>query len=320
MRTWFLVYGIFFTLIPKVKAEESFFSQYDKNEKLKVKEKAKTYFEYYSNEQFDNIENLLHPEEVNFNNMIWMRSEEFSNFLKASGKDRQAEYKNLRIFDFNDCKKDSLARKYAVKMNFVFDNKSILAVSDMVISDTFGISRTADAGLVFKEITETGEWKIIGIFGLDVRTEGKTLQIEDEKIEIKKFEQGRIKVPIPTFFTNKKEDGNTISYFMPGETPNDAAIQIIFDSLKEQLDEYGYRWTLFILQNKQHSEILVRYITDGYLYEFNVIGSDGRRNKGLIAVLENNGKVILVNYFSYFNVYQDIHDYIIYSIKNIELY
>ena len=66
------------------------------------------------------------------------------------------------------------------------------------------------------------------------------------------------------------------------------------------------------------SYLFVRYIPTGILYEYEVVDPGGTKNKGITVGIEKGTKVILIQYYSFIDVYKQIKKQVDYSLANIK--
>lgn len=293
------------------------FTQDDKNEVIEISTK---FLKAFEERDKLTIKSMLCPDEMNFGGEIWMPTDGFIGFLQAIQGNKDFEYSNLRAFVFDDCETSQEAKDYAMKIYRIFDNRKIFTVYDLIIHSERGIQKSFVGTLYYKDL-QNDKWIITSLFGFntDLSIKGSGCPCRKERWKIEEFPDYGIKVPMLKSFSIKETIGNIINFYMPRETSKDAVYKIFSVELSSPINVLSYKWVELFLKDKQHSEIKIKYLPYGYLYEFDFIDDDGRSNKGIIIAIENKNKAIFVQYFSSLEVYDKIRTDIEYSIRYIEV-
>ena len=129
-----------------------------------------------------------------------------------------------------------------------------------------------------------------------------------------------ILIPIPKEFDRSDNINGQTIYYYEGKSGRDAAFQIMMDDLKAKIYYYTYKFVEHNNQQFKMSNLVVKYIPAGIKYEYEVVDpSSGSSNKGITVGIERSGKVVLIQYYSFLNVYKRIKPKVDYTLSNIKL-
>jgi len=180
----------------------------------------------------------------------------------------------------------------------VFDNHSIL------VAFNFKKDRQNEDCLLSIKKNRNSTWEIQGIIGL-FSMGYPNLNVDKALFYEEKISDAGIIIPVPKEF-NKSDyiNGQTIFYY-EGKSGRDAAFQIMVDELKAKIYYYTFKFVEHNNQQFKMSNLVVKYIPAGIKYEYEVIDpGSGISNKGITVGIERSGKVVLIQYYSFLNVYK----------------
>jgi hypothetical protein len=161
------------------------------------------------------------------------------------------------------------------------------------------------------------KWEISGVEGI-IPTDGFQSKIDNSLFRTEKISGLGIQIPIPKTFTRPQAINNQTIFYYEGESGRDAAIQIMSDQLKAKIYYYTYKFVEHNNQQFKMSNLFVRYIPAGILYEYEVLDPEGKKNKGITVGFEKSGEVILIQYYSFIDVYNQIKKQVDYMLANIQ--
>jgi hypothetical protein len=160
-------------------------------------------------------------------------------------------------------------------------------------------------------------WEITGVEGILV-LESFEDSIDKNSFRIEKISREGIQIPIPKTFTKPQYINNQTLFYFEGKSGRDAVIQVMSDQLKAKIYYYTYKFVEHNNQQFKMSNLFVRYIPAGILYEYSVVDPDGKINKGITVGIEKGSKVILIQYYSFIDVYSKNKKQIDYTLSNIK--
>ena len=238
--------------------------------------------------QGDEIESFFNSNEVNYGGAIWMKPVEFVNFIKSlfpiPANDVNLNYGTFDIVEMNESLKEK-----AIKLNRIFNNFSVIA----------------DGSINNKEVTfilqpENNQLKIKSITFWDIALVG------NESVNLSNYDTISdlgMTILIPDKFEGPFREGEQINYFLKGETQRDAVIQIMYLPKTAPINLVTYSWVEYITSSYKRSPFEISYLSNGYIYRYEVIGDDKVINKGISVGIENDKYSIIIQYFAFKDTY-----------------
>jgi hypothetical protein len=193
----------------------------------------------------------------------------------------------------------------------VFDNHSVL-----VQLPGNGAGAFQDCILVIRKARDDS-WIITGVEGL-IDAENFALNVDKNSYRVERIANEGIRIPIPKVFTQPDIINNQTIFYYEGLSGRDAAFQIMTDDLKAKDYYYTFKFVEHNNQQFKMSNLTVRYIPKGILYEYEVVDPGGSVNKGITVGIAKGGKIILIQYYSFLEVYQKMKDQVEYTLANIQ--
>ena len=108
-------------------------------------------------------------------------------------------------------------------------------------------------------------------------------------------------------------------FFYEGSSGRDAVFQIMTDQISGRIYFYTFKFVEHNNQQFKLSNLIVRYVPAGIMYEYEVIDSDGIKNKGITVGIENERKAVLIQFYAFMEVYKNMQKQIDYTLANIKL-
>ena len=264
------VISIFLAIPILLNAEKIQFSIFTENEKIEALKTSSIVLDNLSQHNYDSLKQHLTKNEVNFGGYVWMPVEQYLSFIKALTS-KNYTFKNLKIYDFDDIENKPNLKSYAISMNQIFNNFSLMLLADA--EDKTNNEKTT-VGLILIKNNKTKKWEVASIFGFNAKSHiinANKLQSEYNTVSIKKI---GIEFPLHKSFEQMQLDPSQFNYFMKGKTPRDSAVQIVYIPKEDNLLLVSLSWVKFNLQNRKFSPPVMSYFLNGYKYECQITGSD----------------------------------------------
>jgi len=302
-----MIYVVFMCIIAfPLYSETISLSKIDKKSKDNVRKIAAGFFNEVSQKKFNSLEEYFTRGDVNFNGAVWMPTGEYVKFI-SDMFNKGYSFSNIKVYNFDECRSEKDVLHHAKKMYRVFNNYSLMVLAEAKEENS---DKKTHVGLIF--VQNDNKWKIYSVFGLDSKmyifNESKTLK----DYQLVKLDKLSLQIPVHEKFKEVKTDReNMYNYFMPGETPRDAAIQVLYLPKKDDLLSSSYGWVMYNLQERPATSLVVKYFQNGYWFECNVKDDNGVPNKMIVIAQENDTYITFINFFSFLECYKD--NYAIFS-------
>ncbi len=266
---------------------------------------------YLSKRSYDSISLLLYKDQVNVNGEHWLSHEELLSRFKAFFREARFIQREIVGYTFEDFLESYRESKVIDDIYPVFNNHSIL----------FRLFYEKQAGsqpfyIILRE-NNSGKWQVFSFCQLPLNlayTSGHLPDMSEEFIPM-----AGIRLPLPEDFEIHDKTENQINYYMKGETERDAVLQVMVDEIQAKLHFYTYKFVEYNNQNYDLSDLTVRYLPYGILFEYEVKDSYGTRNKGITVGLEKNDKIVLIQFYSFYDVYKEMEKRVEYIFSNINV-
>jgi len=300
-------------------AEEMRWSACTYQDKRMVKSMTLHFFQAFNENKYHEIRKMIDPVEMNYAGQIWMSSPKFLYLMGTLREKGEIRFDNIRAYTFDDCEADIGIKNNALDMYRVFDNRSILTISDLIYTRK---NEKSHGTLLFKKNTDNGTWYIAAISGFNAGLElpaatkpGKNEDWRDEDIP-----QLRITLPLHSSFKKKEQYDTMIAYYVSGLSEHDAALQVMAVKTKSPVLEEGYRFVQKILEARQHTVVRIKYLPTGYWFESEVLDRDKKENKMIVVSLRNKKRVIIVSLLAYMKIYEERWKEMEYTLRNAAPY
>ncbi|PKL39637.1 MAG: hypothetical protein CVV44_05295 [Spirochaetae bacterium HGW-Spirochaetae-1] len=300
-------------------AEETRWSACTYQDKRMVKSMTLHFFQAFNENKYHEIRKMIDPVEMNFDGQIWMSSPKFLYFMGTLRERGEIRFDNIRAYTFDDCEADTGIKNNALGMYRVFDNRSILTISDLVYTRKNEKSRGT---LLFKKSTDNGIWYIAAISGFNAQLElpATTKPGKDEDWREEDIPQLKITLPMYSSFNKKRQYDTMIAYYVSGLTEHDAALQVMAVKTGSPALEEGYRFVQKILETRKHTVVRIKYLPAGYWFESEVLDRDKKENKMIVVSFRNKKRVIIVSLLAYMKIYEEQWKEMEYTLRNVAPY
>jgi hypothetical protein len=142
--------------------------------------------------------------------------------------------------------------------------------------------------------------------------------LPEEGFRIEKIPEAGIGLPVPEDFSKPERAEGQVIFSLRDKTERDAVFQVLVDELKAKVHYYTYKFVEFSNQQYDLSDLVVRYLPDGILFEYIVTDLAGVRNKGITLGMQNQGKMIIIQFYAFQDVYQKLEKQIMHVFNHID--
>jgi hypothetical protein len=299
-------------IVQPVLAQKMFWNDMTIDDKEHAIEIADQFREFVQSSDSKNLQKLISDDMIYTGNGQWVNYDDVNLELEKLSNSIDFSMSESYAYTFDEFLDNHTSNLLIGRCYDVFDNHSILVVFNFEKD-----GKIEDCLLSIKK-NRNSTWEIQGVIGLFSKTDS------GKKDETDMFREERISdigilIPVPLEFDKSDHiNGQTIFYY-EGKSGRDAAIQVMMDDLKAKIYYYTYKFVEHNNQQFRMSNLVVKYVPAGIKYEYEVIDpSTGTSNKGITVGIERSGKVVLIQYYSFLNVYEDIKSRVDYTFSNIK--
>jgi len=281
----------------------------DKQEAIVMSEK---FVQILYNTDITAIRRLVYENRIFMGYSRWINNQQFIEELQNRNGKIDLRNSEITAYTFDDFLDNHIGNDLINRTYEVFDNHSILV---NLVSNKEG--QMQDCILVIRKDRDS-VWKITAVEGI-FNTNKFPVNIEKNAYRIEKIAGEGIQIPIPKEFTKPDIIDNQTIFYFEGESGRDAVFQVMSDQLKARIYYYTFKFVEHSNQQFKMSNLIVRYIPAGILYEYEVIDTSGTKNKGITVGMEKGEKVILVQFYALVEAYEHIREQVNYTLANIQL-
>ncbi len=284
-------------------------------------ETAAEFLETFNTKRYDRTRALMHPAEMTTDGSLWTGTERFLYDMLKYLKGGRVGWKNLRAYTFDECEADTEGKSAAMTVYRAYDSLSLVAVAE-ILPEALGPSGASQCVMVLRRSNKGGGWYISAVNGLSATKPELKPEPPGGDILWKKedFRQFGFRIMIPRQFSETVVERLSVNYFLPGRTRNDAAFQIVATDGVRPLAVEARAFIRRIVRHGEFSNLKAGYLPNGYRFSFDFTGSDGRRNRIMIAALRNNGYSIFASFMGFTDVFDRWWKEAEYSLHNIVLW
>lgn len=292
-------------------AQKMFWSDMTLEDKDQAINIANQFIEYAGATNLSGMEKLSAKDKIFTGNGHWVDFREIKSGFEGISSSIDFSVSETYAYTFDEFLDDHINNTLINKCYEVFDNHSVLVIFN------FKKDGNIEDCLLSIKKNRNSTWEIQGIIGLFSNL-GSSSYIDMDLFNEEKIADAGISIPIPKEFDKSDNiNGQTIFYY-EGKSGRDAAIQIMMDELKAKIYYYTYKFVEHNNQQFKMSNLIVKYIPAGIKYEYEVIDPSGATNKGITVGIERSDKVVLIQYYSFLNVYTKIKSKIDYALTNVK--
>ena len=294
-------------------AQKMFWNDMTLEDKEQAIEIADKFREYVQSSDDANLRNLIKGNKIYIGKGQWINNEGVSSGLEKLSNKVDFSISESYAYTFDEFLDNHSSSLMIGRCYEVFDNHSVLVAfnfeKDGIIEDC----------LLSIEKNRDSSWDIRGIIGL-LPADDSGSSMDADMFNEESISDIGISIPIPKEFDESDNINGQTIYYYEGKSGRDAAFQIMMDDLKAKIYYYTYKFVEHNNQQFKMSNLIVKYVPAGIKYEYEVIDpSTGTSNKGITVGIERSGKVVLIQYYSFLNVYKKIKPKVDYTLSNIQI-
>jgi hypothetical protein len=281
-----------------LQAQKIFWSDISGDDIIAASEISRSFLMHLEKQHVDSMQYLLAKDSVYTGSGGWLGPESLIRKLLAA--DRGISVRNIRFtgYRFDDFLETYQQNKLLEGIYPVFDNHSIL-----VRAEHSRGSAGEPVSLVMKKTT--GRWQVAGIHGFGLSTGQFTGQdLPDKGFRIERIPEAGIEIPVPEDFSKPERTEGQVIFSLQQSTERDAVFQVLIDELKAKVHYYTYKFVEFSNQQHDLSDLVVRYLPHGILFEYTVKDPYGIKNKGITMGMQVRGKMVIVQYYAFYDIFK----------------
>jgi hypothetical protein len=292
--------------------QKMFWSDMKESDKQEAIGMSEQFIDNLYDSDINAISGLLYKKKIFVGYNRWINNQQF--IAKLQNRNSKIDLRNSKItaYTFDEFLDGHIGNDLINRTYEVFDNHSILVT---LVGNKEG--QTHDCILVIRKERDSA-LKITAVEGIFNMSEFP-VSIDENAHRIEKISGEGIQIPIPKEFTKPDNINNQTIFYFEGKSGRDAVIQVMSDQLKARIYYYTYKFVEHSNQQFKMSNLIVRYIPAGILYEYEVIDPGGTRNKGITVGMEKEGKAILIQFYALMEAYEGIREQVNYTMANIQL-
>ena len=309
-----VVWAILFSHFSFAQETEITWSPFGEKEKESVLKVAEMFMEKYTESDFQSMLKFLPDDEVNYGGEVWLKTPEFIAMLKQlRGKDN-LEVKSMNAYTMDDTEHNPDVKAKALKIYRMFSNLSIFVTVKM----TDKTKSSSDVICLNFNLNDNKKWIVSSFLNTSVRFAAHD-NFHKNKFRMESFDDLHFTLPVPKEFSQGDKEKKQITYILSGESNRDAAIQVGWYDLKAPVSVMSYHWVQYLLSQYDHSDILIKYMPNGYKFEYYLKDQNDNINKGITVGFKSHDEFVFVQYFSFSDVYDKIWVEIDEMMRNIRM-
>jgi hypothetical protein len=281
----------------------------DKQDALSVSEQFITCFD---NSDYEGIEKLLSDKDIFIGDSHWLNKQQCIEELRNIQGNIKFPDHVASAYTFDEFLDNHLNNVLIQRTFEVYDNHSVLV--HMPGNDDGTI---LDGILVIRK-TRDSSWEITGIEGIIPKGNINSV-IDRSDFRIEKISNAGIQVLLPKDFIGPDRINDQVIFYYEGNSGRDAAFQVMTDQLQGRIYYYTFKFVEHNNQQFKLSDLIVRYLPVGIMYEYVVVDPDGVKNKGITIGIEKGDKAILIQYYAFMEVYKQMKEQVDHMLANIKL-
>lgn len=295
-KLWIII--LFSGIVPSLSAQKIFWSDLTRDDLLQAIEASRTFFRNLETGSRDSLMNFIQEDSIYVGELSWIDRYLFLDMAIERAKEASPLHAQYSGYRFDDFLEQYDRNEILEKVYPVFDNHSVL------VRITFQNNRNVEQVLMVMQ--KAGNiWSLTGFHGFGLYPETLPDQeLSRSEFRLEKIEEAGIVIPIPVDFSVADRSDNQVNFYLQGDTERDAVFQILIDELKAKVYYYTYKFVEFSNQQYELSDLVVRYMPYGILFEYTVMDHFGSKNKGITVGLNSGNKMVIIQLYAFFDVYQ----------------
>jgi hypothetical protein len=139
----------------------------------------------------------------------------------------------------------------------------------------------------------------------------------EKGFRIEKIPEAGLEIPVPGDFSKPERTEGQVIFSLQESTDRDAVFQVLIDEVKAKVHYYTYKFVEFSNQQYDLSDLVVRYLPNGILFEYTVIDSYGIKNKGITMGMQSRDKMVIIQFYAFYDIYVERKQQIMQVFNNI---
>jgi hypothetical protein len=280
-------------------AQKIFWSDLTREDVHRAVETSRIFFRNVESGNLDSLRVYIAEDSIYVGGQSWFARDLFLDMVIERAE--EISFRDLKItgYRFDDFLEQFDQNEILDNVYPVFDNHSVLIQMkyqfDLNIDQVILVMRKAGTG-----------WSITGFHGFGLYPETPSDQgISKREFRLEKIEGAGITLPVPTDFSDADRSENQINFYLRGETERDAVFQVLIDDLKAKVYYYTYKFVEYSNQQNELSDLVVRYLPYGILFEYDVMDSFGSKNKGITVGLKSGNKMVIIQFYAFYDIFKN---------------
>lgn len=318
MRIFFLTlwFSISVKLIPMSEAQPIQWHEASSRDKIEVLLIAQDFFNVLNEGNYELAHSVLH-DEINLGDKWWTNAASALSLLKTISDQKTLTNPAFSTYNFADLEKEPEMKARSLNLRYALDNHSVLV---HVEYDKNEEEEREAAMFLFKQ-DPMKVWKLFGFYGF-----GTKIKINNpDMLEWKAFQKVKFKKQgfslwmYDSFKKDRKSSSRDMSIFsMPQNNEDKAHLSVaMMKGLSLPLDKITYYQASKIAEHLPRSEFIIKYLPEGYLYEYELLHENGDVSKVLITAFQRNNHTIVISLISDRDVYQQLFQEMTATFDNI---
>jgi len=286
-----------FAIVFPLSAQKIFWSNITQEDVVEAIESCQLFFDHLKNRRAIELERDVGIDSLFAGKGGWIPKDLFLEGLMEGTEDISFQQFKFSGFQFDDFLDRYDGNEILSKIYPVFNNHCVLVKIEYQSGRSWG-----EVIMVMRNIGD--HWAVIGFQGLGFEPEIQSDRAAvEEAYRIEKIPEAGIQFPVPIDFSKADKSDNQINFYLENITNRDAVFQILIDELSAKVYYYTYKFVEFSNQQYDLSDLTVRYLPYGILFEYQVTDSYGNKNKGITVGMKSNDQLIVIQFYAFYDIY-----------------
>jgi hypothetical protein len=321
MKEFFLTISIIISIkfFPQLMAQPIQWQEASSRDKIEVLLIAQDFFQLLKEGEYQQGLSVLN-DEINLGDKWWTNSASALNLLQTISDQKSLSNPSFATYNFADLEKEPEMKARSLSLRYALDNHSVLV---QVEYDKNESEDRESAMFLFKK-DPMQVWKLFGFYGFGTKIKINNPDMLDWKAfqKVKYRKQGFSLWLHEGFKKDRKSSNREMSIFsMASENEDKAHISVaMMKGLSLPIDKITYYQASKIAEHLPRSEFIIKYLPEGYLYEYELLHDNGDFSKVLITAFQRNNHTVIISLVSDREVYQQLYQEMTATFDNILLH
>jgi hypothetical protein len=285
-------------VLPTLSAQKIFWSELTREDVLQAIQTSQSFLKNLETGKRDSLKNYIPEDSIFVGAQSWFSRDLFLNMAIERAQEISLQNVQLTGYRFDDFLEQYDQNEILDDVYPVFDNHSVL------IRVNYQFNRNTEQVLLVMKKTGV-QWSVAGFHGFGLIPDTSPEQeLSRREFRMEKIAEAGIAIPIPSDFSEADRMEDQVNFYLKGETERDAVFQILIDELKAKVYYYTYKFVEFSNQQYELSELVVRYLPFGILFEYTVMDTFGSKNKGITVGLKSDNKMVIIQLYAFYDVFE----------------